>query len=151
MVIIGCCWWNSAAIFFISGSLPSQGKNVTVVGEVGSATGPWPSPFGGPDGLSGPPQAARLIGATAAAAAAAATFRDSLNLTESAPLLFKWLLGDRRCDPMQIVWLLGGKHRQHPPLCQWIRVLSVTSVSHRDARRAARRTSSDRRGRSATG
>src|ERR687889_2418315 len=128
---------TSAASFFISGSLPSHEKNVTVVGDVGSLTGPAPSPFWeSPDGSSESlPHAARPKDEMVTRAATTAAFRDSLNLTESAPLLLERQLGDPRHDPMQIVWLLGGKHPQRPRLCQWIPVVSVTSGSHRDVGR----------------
>ena len=42
MVMFGCSLWNSAAIFFIWGSLPTQEKNVTVWGSEGSLTFPFP-------------------------------------------------------------------------------------------------------------
>src|SRR4051812_34559727 len=45
IVILGCSLWKSAANFFIVGWLPTQEKNVTVVGSVGSSTGPSPSPW----------------------------------------------------------------------------------------------------------
>src|SRR4051794_5053364 len=44
MVMFGWSLWKSAANFFIVGSEPTHEEKVTVVGVVGSFTGPWPLP-----------------------------------------------------------------------------------------------------------
>src|SRR5205085_2850906 len=78
IVIIGCSLWKSAANFFIVGWLPTQEKNVTVVGSVGSLTTPSPSPWVVSPELfaSSPPQAASAVDAIRNDASTASAFAD---------------------------------------------------------------------------
>lgn len=85
MVMFGCLSWNSAAIFFIWGSLPTQEKNVTVCGEAGSATGPAPLPTSVFGRSAPPPHDARLRDAASANAMTAGADRDPWILTTPAP------------------------------------------------------------------
>jgi hypothetical protein len=78
MVMFGCSSWNCFASFFIVGELPTQEKNVTVVGSLGSGTGPAPWPcwvLPGEFSVS-PPHPARLSDATMQSETTEAAFPD---------------------------------------------------------------------------
>src|SRR3954463_2698345 len=85
IVMFGCSLWNAAAIFFICGSLPTQEKNVTVCGVVGSFTGPGPLPMLVSGFFPSLPHAATLSDVARANATIAAVLQGLWNLTTSAP------------------------------------------------------------------
>src|SRR4051794_3094527 len=115
IVMFGWSASNSLASFFISGLLPTQEKKETSVGSVGSLTAPSPWPFGSSVESLDPPHATRVNDAIATNVAAAVDFRDSLVLTEPAPCSRQQ---QRRSHVVQIVWLLGPKHRRQAWFCQ---------------------------------
>src|SRR4051812_25094187 len=104
IVMLGCWAWNSSANFFIVGWLPTHEKKVTVVGDVGSFTGPGPWPIVSLAGSLGPlplssllPHAARLTDVASARVTTAGTFQDLLTLI--APLLLDSSSALRRRPP----------------------------------------------------